>query len=45
MGPSTSRRLVPDLKQAGYRVNFQEFDGPHAMPPEIARGAIEWFLK
>jgi enterochelin esterase-like enzyme len=42
---TTSRRLVPDLKQAGYRVNFQEFDGPHAMPPEIARGAIEWFLK
>ena len=36
---------IPDLKQAGYRVNFQEFDGPHAMPPEIARGAIEWFLK
>jgi phospholipase/carboxylesterase len=42
---TTSRRLVPDLKQAGHRVNFQEFDGPHAMPPEIARGAIEWFLK
>jgi hypothetical protein len=20
--------LVPDLKQAGHRVNFQEFDGP-----------------
>jgi len=40
-----SRRLVPQLKQAGYEVKFQEFDGPHAMPAEIARGAIEWFLK
>ncbi len=40
-----SRRLVPQLKQAGYDVKFREFDGPHAMPPEIAREAIEWFLK
>lgn len=40
-----SRRLVPQFKQAGYSVKFQEFDGPHAVPPEIAREAIEWFLK
>jgi phospholipase/carboxylesterase len=40
-----SRRLVPELKQAGYNVKFEEFDGPHAVPPEIARKAIEWFLK
>jgi predicted esterase len=40
-----SRRLVPQLKQAGYSVKFQEFDGPHGVPPEIAREAIEWFLK
>jgi len=42
---SCSRRLVPQLKQAGLNVRFKEFDGPHAMPPEIAREAIEWFLK
>ena len=40
-----SRRLVPQLKQAGYGVKFREFDGPHTMPPAIAREAIEWFLK
>jgi phospholipase/carboxylesterase len=40
-----SRRLVPELDHAGYEVKFQEFDGPHAVPPEVARGAIEWFLK
>jgi predicted esterase len=40
-----SRRLLPQLKQAGYEVKFQEFDGPHTVPPEIARGAIQWFLK
>jgi predicted esterase len=40
-----SRRLVPELKRGGYDVKFQEFDGPHGAPPEIVRGAIEWFLK
>jgi phospholipase/carboxylesterase len=40
----SSQRLVPQLKQAGYNVKFQEFDGPHGVPPEIARNAIEWFL-
>ena len=42
---TSRRRLVPYLKQAGYSVKFEEFDGPHAVPPEIAREAIEWFLK
>jgi predicted esterase len=40
-----SRRLVPRLKQAGYAVKFREFDGPHAVPPQIAHEALEWFLK
>ena len=40
-----SRRLAPQLKQAGYGVKFEEFDGPHTVPPGIAREAIEWFLK
>jgi predicted esterase len=40
-----SRRIVPQLKRAGYEVKFQEFDGPHGVPPEIARAAVEWFLK
>ncbi len=40
-----SRRLAPQLKQAGYGVKFQEFDGPHTVPPEIAREAMAWFLK
>jgi hypothetical protein len=35
---------VPEFRQAGYPVTFREFDGPHAMPPEIAREAIKWFL-
>jgi phospholipase/carboxylesterase len=40
---SSSRVFVPNLKSAGYRVRYHEFDGPHAVPPEIAREALEWF--
>lgn len=38
-----SRHLVPQLQQAGYRVTYREFDGPHAMPPAVVRQAFEWF--
>lgn len=40
-----SRRLVPGLKAAGYAVKFREFDGPHTVPAEIAREAMDWLLK
>ncbi|MCU1237623.1 MAG: phospholipase/Carboxylesterase [Candidatus Solibacter sp.] len=40
-----SRRLVPELKRAGYPVTYREFDGPHGVPPEIARDAMKWFLE
>lgn len=39
-----SRRLVPALRQAGYAVEYREFDGPHRTPPEIARAGVEWFV-
>src|SRR5215831_526648 len=42
---NTSGQMIPLLKQAGYDVTFREFDGPHTVPPEVARGAMEWFLK
>ncbi len=40
-----SRRIVPQLKGAGYDVWYREFDGGHTIPTEIARGAHEWFVK
>src|SRR5215216_4763634 len=40
----TSRRIVPQLTRAGYDVRYVEFDGPHTVPPEIARQALEWFI-
>jgi phospholipase/carboxylesterase len=39
-----SRRLVPALERAGYDVRYHEFDGPHTIPPDIAREAVEWFV-
>jgi len=42
---NTTGQMIPLLERAGYSVTFRQFDGPHTVPPEIARGAIEWFLK
>src|SRR4026209_2893772 len=33
----TGRRLMPQLRSAGYQVTYREFDGPHTTPPPIAR--------
>jgi phospholipase/carboxylesterase len=38
-----SRKIVPRLKSAGYDVRYREFDGPHTVPPEVAREALDWF--
>jgi predicted esterase len=40
----TSRFLVPLLRGVGHEVEYIEFDGPHAVPPDILRTAYEWFL-
>jgi phospholipase/carboxylesterase len=39
---TTSHRLVPELRGAGYRVEFREFAGPHTVPADIAHGAFAW---
>ncbi len=39
----TSRRIVPQLQRAGYDIDYREFDGPHTVPPDIAREAMDWF--
>ena len=39
---ASSRRLVPELRQTGYHVRYQEFDGGHAVPAAVARDAVGW---
>jgi phospholipase/carboxylesterase len=41
----TSRRIVPELQRKGYQVRYREFAGGHSIPPEIAREAVEWFVR
>jgi len=41
----TSRRLVPTLRRNGYDVIYQEFDGGHAVPPELAVEAADWMVR
>jgi len=40
---ASSRVFVPSLKGTGYQVRYHEFDGPHTVPPYIAREALKWF--
>jgi phospholipase/carboxylesterase len=37
-----SRRLVPRLRRAGYDVTYEEFEGGHAVTPELRRRALQW---
>jgi phospholipase/carboxylesterase len=39
---TTSRRIVPELKRAGYDLTYREFEGPHTVTPAIAREGLEW---
>jgi phospholipase/carboxylesterase len=38
-----SRRIVPQLRRAGYDIRYREFDGGHAVPLDIAREVVGWF--
>lgn len=40
----TSRRIVPQLRGAGYDVVYREYDGPHSVPDSIVKDAVAWFL-
>jgi predicted esterase len=39
-----SRPLVPRLRALGAEVRYEEFDGPHAVPPGLAVAALDWAL-
>jgi predicted esterase len=36
----TSRLIVPRLRDAGYTVDYREFDGPHAVPDNILHEVV-----
>jgi predicted esterase len=38
-----SRRIVPQLKAGGYKVDYREFPGGHTVPPDLASAAYQAF--
>jgi phospholipase/carboxylesterase len=38
----TSRQIVPRLKNAGYDVEYHEFDGGHGVTPDLLSQAVTW---
>ncbi len=41
---AAGRRIVAELREAGYSVRYREFEGGHEVPPRIAQEAVRWFL-
>ena len=41
----TSRILVPQLKNAGYDVEYHEFEGRHQVSRALLRDAVTWMMK
>ena len=41
---STSRSIVRRARGEGYDVRYEEFDGAHTVPPQLAAEAVTWFL-
>jgi len=37
-----SRRIVPELRALGYDVTYEEFDGGHEIPLELATEGLRW---
>lgn len=40
----TRNSIVPVLREAGYDVTYEEFDGAHQVPAAITESALDWFL-
>jgi len=36
--------IVPGLEDAGYEVEYNEFDGGHLVPAAVSEAALDWFL-
>jgi phospholipase/carboxylesterase len=42
---TTSRVIVPSMRDAGYPVTYTEFEGGHGIPPDVLQSAAEWMTR
>jgi predicted esterase len=42
---TTSRTIVPAMRNAGYQVTYLEFDGGHGVPAEVRDQAVAWMIR
>ena len=38
-----SRSILKQLERLEFKLTYEEFDGGHTIPPEVAQSAVEWF--
>jgi phospholipase/carboxylesterase len=38
------RKIARELQRENYDIFYREFDGPHTVPPSIARDSVMWFI-
>jgi phospholipase/carboxylesterase len=36
--------IVPTMRDRGYDVTYEEFEGDHGVPAAVSEGALDWFL-
>jgi predicted esterase len=41
----TRSRIVTGMREEGYDVTYEEFEGGHEVPAAISDGALDWFLQ
>jgi phospholipase/carboxylesterase len=41
---ATRLAIVPGLRQAGYEVDYHEWDGGHGVSPDLLRQALQWMV-
>jgi len=42
---NTKNVIVPSLRNAGYSVDFRQFDGGHGVTAQLLETSVDWFVR